>query len=300
MGEYLPIDQISADQVTRYEWEREEPESGSMITSVITGIADGEYYHPSEGMNTFLKEKVKIPEGFVKAEISARYMRTFWFNPDRVLLKFDNEMAEEIKELNKNATKYFTLDNGGRPFLVYVTKNQDNTNTVRVYQKDEDKYFFRGDCEGVGNYYTYLIAEYHPQKVHIGPSPLCASTGFSGGYGKKWDGNSILLETVTNTRKTKKIIHIGSTIYEFTMNDNITSYHSPVGNNCVPYPFAIGEKNVYFMLDCGYVPRSIYDQHVVVGTVDAYDYFYGHTGDVALSKFVRPMENMVVIHKPIW
>ena len=127
--------------------------------------------------------------------------------------------------------EYRILDNGGEPFLVKVSKNN-----VEIYQEVMD-------LDGNWNY-TKLIKKYKPLKTFIGKSLLNPTTEFSGGYGKEFDGNSILLKIGKD-----RYVHIGSTIYEFsTDGDEIVKYYSPVGNSHVPYPFAYGKKNVYLML----------------------------------------------------
>ena len=40
------------------------------------------------------------------------------------------------------------------------------------------------------------------------------------------------------------------------IDDKILEYYSQVGNNDVPYPIIIGEKNLYFMLNKCYVPKE--------------------------------------------
>ncbi len=72
---------------------------------------------------------------------------------------------------------------------------------------------------------------------------------------KSFRGNSVLLQVID------KYVYIGMTytgseIYEFKPSDEdeIIEYYSLVGNNDVPYPVAIGKKNVYFMLEQRYTP----------------------------------------------
>ena len=87
-------------------------------------------------------------------------------------------------------------------------------------------------------------------KVFLGKSHDNEITKFGGEYGKKFDGNSILLKISKN-----KYVFIGSEVYEFNTDyDTIIKYYSPVGNNDVPYPFAYGNKNIYFMLHKKFVP----------------------------------------------
>ena len=50
--------------------------------------------------------------------------------------------------------------------------------------------------------------------------------------------------------------NIGHIIYEFETSDQIQKYYSNLGNNDVPYPVAVGEKNAYFMLDRKYVAKE--------------------------------------------
>ena len=69
-------------------------------------------------------------------------------------------------------------------------------------------------------------------------------TEYSGGYGKKFDGNSILLELIDN-----KYVFIGSVISEFNTREEIQEYYSEVGNSSVSYPYAIGKKYTYLMIE---------------------------------------------------
>jgi hypothetical protein len=112
------------------------------------------------------------------------------------------------------------------------------------------------------------------------------------GYGKYFDGNSILLKISSN-----RYVFIGSEVYEFsTDNDNITKYYSPVGNNDVPYPFAYGDKNIYFMLDRKFVS---YNKAPILNNrdiTDAYSHYYGLFGYEKLNKYSKNMKNIKIIH----
>lgn len=68
----------------------------------------------------------------------------------------------------------------------------------------------------------------------------------------------------------QKYAYIGSgDIYEFETDEEITEFSSPIGNSAVPYPYAIGEKYVYLMLDKVYVDKSKFDSNT-----DLYEEFY--------------------------
>jgi hypothetical protein len=164
-----------------------------------------------------------------------------------------------VKKLNSKDNKleghkkYFIHSNGSRPYLVYVKKldvhiykieNESKLNFEDYSLKDEDNLWM----------YTKLVKRIKSQKVFIGNSPKIEMTKFSGGYGKKFDGNTILLLL----KKNNYVLIDGDGLTNFTTkNDEIKKYYSFVGNNNVTYPMAIGEKNYYFWTyPNGYMDKS--------------------------------------------
>jgi hypothetical protein len=130
---------------------------------------------------------------------------------------------------------YLTHDNYYRPFRVYIDELNDE---VSVYKRDRDD--FSTDLKN----YTKLIRTFKPNKIFIGESPLNSMTEYSGGHGPAFDGNSILLKI-----DDKEYVFIGHQIFSFKTKNEIVSFVSPVGNNDVPYPYAIDDKeNYYFLL----------------------------------------------------
>lgn len=98
--------------------------------------------------------------------------------------------------------------------------------------------------------YINLVKKYKVNKIFIGTSPLIKMTDFSRGYGKYFDGNTILLLLSNNN-----YIYIENSIEQFKINDQIEHYYSFVGNNDIAYPMAIGKKNIYFFeYPQGYLP----------------------------------------------
>ena len=59
----------------------------------------------------------------------------------------------------------------------------------------------------------------------------------------EFDGNTILLEFEDN----EYVYNSGCEITKFKTNDKIVDYISLIGNNVIPYTFAIGEKCTYFI-----------------------------------------------------
>lgn len=156
---------------------------------------------------------------------------------------------------------YLIHDNGGRPFKVDFENN-----ILKVYKLDEEA------MEGVEvNQNSDIIYEEepvleieNPEKIFIGKSPKNKMTEFSGGYGPDFDGNSILVKGKDN-----EYIYIGATIISFEPLDKIIKFVSPVGNNDVPYSYAIDNSGNYYLF--------IYD--IILTKIenfkdDPYGYFY--------------------------
>jgi len=174
---------------------------------------------------------------------------------------------------------YLTHHNRERLFLVKV----DSTNkTASIYKKTrKDILQQRKEWEKnptmkeKRSSFTKLVKTYRYQQVFIG----------RGGH----PGNTILLRIGS-----MRYVYIGDMMYEFSTDERITKYHSPVGNNDVPYPTADGPTKTYFMLDMKYVPNEKIKK---IQRNDAYQYYYGHKGDEPLEKYARRMKKTKVIEK---
>ena len=131
--------------------------------------------------------------------------------------------------------KYFDVhDNGGRPFRVQIVSPTEVKLFVRIEDDDEVKF--------------KLIKTYkNVEKKFIGNSPMNEMTKFSGGYGPAFRGNSILLKLKSQSPMLRYVF-IGDQIYEFSTDEPILKYTSPVGNNDVPYPIAVSKNFVYFIV----------------------------------------------------
>ena len=148
----------------------------------------------------------------------------------------------EITEI----TTYFTIDNGGVPFKVVI----NNEKEVKIYS----------------NYKNELLLELSVENendIFIGKSLLNEMTALSGSYGSQFNGNSILIKI-----KEKKYLFIGWKIFTFETNYPIILFLSPVGNNDVPYPYAIDEKGNNYLL----IENIIISKKLKEG--DIYEYYY--------------------------
>lgn len=180
--------------------------------------------------------------------------------------------VNSTRKMISKGKHYDIHDNGGRPFRVVV----DGTK-VTIY-KDANIGTFEETAD-----YSKLIKELTVKEVFVGKS-----TGHAAGadHGPEkanfFKGNSILLHVSGN-----KYVHIGTSIYEFQMDDNVDQYFSMVGNNDVPYPVLLGTENVYFMLegDHCYLPRDMLPADLTKAQWEnAYNYFYGWTNPVDEKK----------------
>ena len=162
---------------------------------------------------------------------------------DDVIFNFFKQICDE-----KNDQKCIELGNN------WISAMEMNLTNMESNLDEKDK-------EGWS--YIQLALQIIPQKIFIGKSPKNKMTEFSGGHGKYFDGNTILVKIDEN-----KYIYIGGVIYSFTTDYEITKFISPVGNNDVPYPYAIDIKNNYYiMLDATIMSVN----HKID---NPYDYYY--------------------------
>ena len=150
-----------------------------------------------------------------------------------------------------NIQTYFIHDNGGIPFKVLI-----NDSIVEVYKNDDN---------------TSPIQTFFPNKIFIGESKLNPMTKFSGCHGDEFLGNSILLE-IDEDEDGYKYEFIGRSIFSFHTIGKIVTYESPVGNNDVPYPYAIDEFGNVFLLIEDIVLIDTEQLSEIIQ--DPYDYYY--------------------------
>jgi len=86
-------------------------------------------------------------------------------------------------------------------------------------------------------------------------------------------GSSILI-----CLKQNKYMFIGHEIFEFQTqksDESIVFFSSPVGNNMVPYPFAVSSTNqIYLMLEKLYIKTEYYDDAVRIDPHDHSTFYY--------------------------
>jgi hypothetical protein len=231
--------------------------------------------HRHIDINQFDAHAIKIPPGFKKVKNPNKtYIKQYIYNPARVrLLKTDPKNIARLRKY-KGWKKYYTHDNGGRLFLVYVKQN--NVAVFTEPDRQSEPYIADVDTYHDTNHeWTYAIpvAKYtNVVRVWPGKSPKTEMTKFSHGFGRAFTGNSVLVQI-----SPRRYAFFGHVAYEFQTSDTIAEYWSPVGNNDVPYPVAFGSTHAYFMLDCRQVPFTAFKRRLTKkDKQDLYGIYYGH------------------------
>jgi len=145
-------------------------------------------------------------------------------------------LSLKIERDHKGWKSYFIHDNGGRPFVVYVHPSRKRVSVYSVPRNVIIPERERSEKDDQNKWmYTNLVYENNAlQKIWIGRSPR-----------ESFDGNSILLHI-----DGLKYVFVGETIFSFTTVSPVVSFVSPVGNNDVPYPYAIDKQgNAYLMIE---------------------------------------------------
>lgn len=176
-------------------------------------------------------------------------------------------------------TTFTTHDNGGSPFRVKFI----NANNAEIYCLVKHK-------DGGYDPPTYKpIMSLTFEKAFLGKKPK-----FDGSDRYSFEkGNSILFHINDST-----YIYVGHAILKFNTrnNEKILEYYSPIGNSDVPYPFAIGEKNTYFMLEPGPGPGFVSNDKLDFSK-NLYGQIYGHLG----GKEIPPTKiRSQILHKRLW
>jgi len=186
----------------------------------------------------------------------------------------------QVKDSGKwsKVKNYMTHDNGSRPFLIIVEKDK----SVKIYKFAKERLNANYNKKMDMKNYDELVGEYKYKKLIVGTSSgTVKGSDHTPQESKYFDGNSILLML-----NNKDFIFIGHNIFKFTLEngDKFTKYYSLVGNNDVPYPVLVGDKNVYFLLedDQSYIPKDKFPNNVELE--DAYLYYYGHDRDYDKKK----------------
>ena len=143
-------------------------------------------------------------------------------------------------------------DNYETPFVVTIDQNN-----VTVIKTDTNETVL--DINGV-------------IRVFIGESPVTDITIISEGHGPAFKGNTILVQTGNH-----EYTYIGARIYSFRSLAEINKYVSEVGNNDVPYPYAVDINDNFYLMTEDVILNQLDEFY----HLDPYSYLYGITGEQA-------------------
>ena len=138
--------------------------------------------------------------------------------------------------------EYIIQHNGSEPYIVHIYPS-----TIEVYRQKYINEYENGysilDKKMIDTtYHGVFIGDNLLQDPHAAPPGT-------------YPGNTILVHLMG-----QHYLFIGHEIYSCIIpNDSIQEYYSPVGNNAVPYPYALGERYAYLLLDDTYIPLEMFD-----------------------------------------
>lgn len=236
------------------------------IVYSVKGIQNKKgYIHKFINYNEFSEEETQIPEDYKKIQISEKYREDFFCSNIRKRLLSDNDQYKQIKLLYGKYKIYTIHDNRGTPFIVYC-----NNSNIHIYKQNEQFYYINSsdfDNNLKNNYWMYIqyVTSFQPKKIFIGKSLKCKMTEELNTYNKNYDGNSILLHIDKLT-----YVLIQQNIISFKAQNEIIKFASPMGNNNVPYMYAIDKKDMYYLLSENMILTNVPNG----SKKDPYTYYY--------------------------
>lgn len=129
---------------------------------------------------------------------------------------------------------------GRTPLIASVSQSTVTVHTTRDCDSDSD-------CDNIVPSKCEKILELPYEKVFIGDNAV----EYRDPSNVRSPGNSILVKDSSGL-----YTFIGHKIYSFTPieGDTIVKYYSHISGGCNPYPYAVGEKYIYFMLPAKTLP----------------------------------------------
>jgi len=232
----------------------------------ICMLADNNEYHKYLGYNKFSEDKYQLTDDWISfdQQILNKYNKKSepkinfdeykkkkldsWHkivlssicNPENNEMFNDSDIID-LKTLHPGYDEYTTLNNY---FLGYKVFISETAKRIIVY----------GKTSKIVPYNTFNNEELINRKIldvnyielHLGESEFNDLTYFSGAYGDKFKGNSILV-LIEENEDSYKYMYIGAKIYNFITQEKIMEFVSSVGNNSITYAYAESENWCYDM-----------------------------------------------------
>ena len=245
--------------------------------------------------NQFEDKHFTIPKGYKK-------MRSNQY--DQEMYCGNKKTLDEInfnKWIHTGYKQYVIYNNMEAPFLACVKSGffGFGEKSVTIYKVPDDIYL----DENPPNYvYNEFVKKFEFDKIFVPEGYSMGNDNFKSGGDK---GNTLLLKVKdkyifigTKWGKTKRNV---LDAFQFTANDEIEEYYSPMGHSFVPYPVAFGNEFVYFMDEKTVVPLKYFEKINVnpltneeesglKKRVNAYAYYS------KIKKYAKKMKNYKVLH----
>ncbi len=154
-------------------------------------------------------------------------------------------LKKSSKNTHSNCKKYITNYNGRRHFLVCVHPSK-NVQIFRMNKQSNRKKptdFYKNPMK-YHSLYTEKVLAVKAKKIFVGKSKKTKMTKLSAGYGKKYDGNTFLIQLSKNNY----LFIIDTVIHKVKTLADIVQYHSPIVGTDAPLPHAIDKKGNYYLL----------------------------------------------------
>lgn len=174
------------------------------------------------------------------------------------MAKSDKKQKDITPLMVGDAALYQVQYNGERPFTVLVDESHEGTR-VRVY-KTRKVYNEEWEIDVDVTIDVYKETPPKPKELLMTWKNLeyvwvakCPSL-----YASEAEalGNSLLLQLPKNKKsQLYSYIYINATICKFSIDEPITDFESPMGNNNVPYSAALSSKDIFFLGENYRLPR---------------------------------------------
>ena len=178
-------------------------------------------------------------------------------------------------KIGKVTRRVYVVDNGGIPFVVELMAAEGVARVLRARSGLSDAEMDRINRHDVSRHGEWLERwrEFRYVRSFVGTDPSEKK-----GVRKVWwhGGNSLLLELAPR----RYLCVCGDGVFEFRtpLGDEIVRYVSVMGNSAVPYPYAVGKKNTYLMIEGVFLPNGL-----VGRGEDPYHVYYDAKGTVRAS-----------------
>ena len=204
---------------------------------------EGTGYHRYLGFNQFSARKSALPSADrgwknVFDPENAEWVTNGVFDPTASVFK--KPELSIFDKLEPGDKVWKTIDNSNVMYVVVVSGPK-----VSVYGRSHD-IILDDNIKDIDTFVD-LVKDYETLDIWIGKSPFNETTEYSGGSGKRFDGNSILVRI--GTLHEFRYAFIGDRVFEFATHEPIKTFVSSVGNSGVPYPYAESDHWCYDMIE---------------------------------------------------